>query len=178
MICMPRETSVLKMSKSTEGMARINAVRKIQVLNSQFETFYHTVIKQAAVICNVPVAMLTLVDDENIWISSDLAAPNVAQMPRKGVFCDWVVANDDQYFEVSDTPLDIHHVCHPFMIDSPNFMFYAAAPIALPMGEVIGAICIFDLKPNSMTNTQKNLLIGLADIVAKALVVRNHISKS
>lgn len=161
----------LKCSKEAE---RIAAVHKVQVLDSQYETFYNSINKLAALICEVPVAMLTMVDDENVWISSAVGAPGVTKIPRENAFCGWVVTND-QYLEVPDTSLDINHSCHPLVTDAPNFMFYAGTPLTLPMGEVIGALCVFDVKPNRMTMNQKTMLEGLADIVSKALVVKNHV---
>lgn len=58
---------------------RISAMRKIQVLDSQYETFYQAVSKLASTICNVPVAMITFVDDQSIWIKSEVGAPGVTQ---------------------------------------------------------------------------------------------------
>lgn len=173
MINIPINASILELAEEVKEAARIAAVRKVQVLNSQYETFYTSINKLAALICDVPVAMLTLVDDENVWISSEVGAPGLTQLPRKNAFCCWVVTND-AYLEVPNTKLDTNHVYHPLVTESPNFMFYAGAPLTLPMGEVIGALCVFDVKPNKMTVHQKEMLVGLADIVAKALVVKNH----
>lgn len=176
MINSPINVPVIDTAEEVKEAARVAAVRKVQILNSQYETFYSSINKLAALICDVPVAMLTLVDDENIWISSEVGAPGITQLPRKNAFCDWVVTNDE-YLEVPNTMLDTNHVYHPLVTHSPNFMFYAGAPLTLPMGEVIGALCVFDVKPNRMSVNQKEMLVGLADIVAKALVVRNHMVK-
>ena len=54
-------------------------------------------------------------------------------------------------------------------------MFYAGAPIKLPLGEVIGALCVFDIKPNTMSDYQKKMLVELADVISKALVMKNHL---
>lgn len=83
---------------------------------------------------------------------------------------------NDEYLEVPDTTLDASHACHPLVTDTPNFMFYAGAPLKLPLGEVIGALCVFDTKPNAMSQHQKNMLVELANVITKALVIKNHMS--
>ncbi|MBC7698008.1 MAG: GAF domain-containing protein [Bacteroidia bacterium] len=153
---------------------RISAVRKLQVLDSQFEVFYQAVTKLAATISDAPVAMITFVDDQTIWIKSAIGVPGVTQVPRKDAFCGWVVTNDE-YLEVPNTTLDSTHACHPLVTDSPNFMFYAGVPIKLPLGEVIGALCVFDIKPNAMSEHQKKMLVELANVISKALVMKNHL---
>lgn len=153
---------------------RISSIRKLQVLDSQFEIFYQAVTKLASTICDVPVAMITFVDDQTIWIKSAIGVPGVTQVPRENAFCGWVVTNDE-YLEVPNTTLDPNHSCHPFVKDSPNFMFYAGVPLKLPLGEVIGALCVFDTKPNAMSDYQKKMLIELANVICKALVMKNHL---
>lgn len=54
-------------------------------------------------------------------------------------------------------------------------MFYAGVPIKLPLGEVIGALCVFDIKPNAMSEHQKKMLVELANVISKALVMKNHL---
>jgi hypothetical protein len=42
------------------------------------------------------------------------------------------------------------------------------------MGEVIGVLSVFDLKPSGMDPHQKKMLIALADVVAKSMVFKHH----
>ncbi|MBA3696409.1 MAG: GAF domain-containing protein [Methylotenera sp.] len=173
MITMPKDASFIGTAEEIKEGAHISVVRKKLVINSQYETLLNSITKLAATICNLPVAILTLVDEENIWISSEVEAPGVTRLPRRGTFSSWVVTNDN-YLEITDTMLGISHLCHPWKTDWPNYKFHASAPLKLPMGEVIGALCVFDVKPNKITVNQKEMLVGLADTVAKALVIRNN----
>ena len=40
------------------------------------------------------------------------------------------------------------------------------------MGEKIGSLCVIDTKPNELTDVQKRVLTGLANVVTKALIAR------
>ena len=82
---------------------------------------------------------------------------------------------DDEYLEAPNTTLDPTHACHPLVTDSPNFMFYAGVFLKLPLREVIGALCVFDIKPNAMSDHQKKMLVELANVISKTLVMKNHL---
>lgn len=163
---------MLNLIKASDAAEKLAALHKLQVLDSQYEVFYNTVNKLAALICDVPVALITLADDENIWINSEIGNSGITQIPRESAFCSWVL--NDEFHEVTNISLNINRYCHPLIEGASSFMFFAGAPLKLPMGEVIGTLCVFDIKPKRMTIKQKTMLIGLADIVAKALVVKNH----
>ena len=93
-------------------------------------------------------------------------------VPRKVLSCDWIISNEE-YIEIHDTNSDFSYNSKVIVSEFPNYRFYAAAPFKLPLGEVLGNICIFGKTPNALHAYQKNLLLGLADLIAKALVIRN-----
>jgi len=173
MFQIPTDASI-DASEFVNEEAYVPAAKKIAVINSQYETIYETVNKLAAAVFDAPFSMLTLIGEENSWINSKIGPAGITRMPHKAEFWDWAIKKD-HYFEVPDTSAN-HDVCHPYATNSPNFRFYVGAHITLPLGEVIGTLCVFDLIPNYINSHQRALLIGLADIVANAIVVRNHIN--
>lgn len=176
MFQIPIDASTLDANEFVSEDAYISATKNHAIMNSQYETMYETVNKLAAAIFDAPYAMLTLRGEENSWVSSKIGPEGVSKMPLKAAFWDWAVKKD-HYFEVPDTSAN-HDVCHPCLTNTPNFRFYVGAHITSPLGEVIGTLCVFDLIPNYINSHQRALLIGLADIVANAIVVRNHINTS
>lgn len=176
MFQIPIDASTLDANEFVSEDAYISATKNDAIMNSQYETMYETVNKLAAAIFDAPYAMLTLRGEENSWVSSKIGPEGVSKMPLKAAFWDWAVKKD-HYFEVPDTSAN-HDVCHPCLTNTPNFRFYVGAHITSPLGEVIGTLCVFDLIPNYINSHQRALLIGLADIVANAIVVRNHINTS
>lgn len=176
MIYMPVEESVIDTNEYTTEVMKISAKRKGLVLDSQYESIYESINKLAAAVFDAPVAILSLIDEDNSWVWSKIGSKTLTKTPRKEEFWNWVVKKD-HYFEVPDTSGN-YDVCHPCPTNSPNFRFYVGVHITGPLGEVIGTLCVFDLIPNHINSHQRAILIGLADIVAKAIVVRNHINKS
>ncbi|HYN53562.1 MAG TPA: GAF domain-containing protein [Methylotenera sp.] len=160
--------------ENSEELHRISAENQLRVLNSQYESLFNSICKFATIICNVPIAMITFVDEQTVWIKIESGADGISQVPCTDAFCGWVVKND-AYLEIPDISLDPNHFSHPLVAAQPNFRFYAGAPLKLPLGEVIGTLCIFDTKPNALDETQKLVLIALAEVLNKALVFKNHI---
>lgn len=153
------------------GEHTITVFHKDQVLDSQYETFYRAICKLAAEVSDVPIAMISFVEDESIWISTEISTVKLA---GKQTFSAWV-ADHDEYIEIKDTLMAGNHDYQPLRSNFPHFRFYAGTPLKLPLGEVIGTICVFHTKPHELTASQKNILAGLADVVTKALVIKHNI---
>jgi hypothetical protein len=45
-------------------------------------------------------------------------------------------------------------------------------PIKLLIGQIVGAICVLNLKPNYLNECQQKIMEGLAKLVSQLLVLR------
>lgn len=142
------------------------------VLDSQFEAVFDAVTKLTAEQLDAPVALITFVDDESIWIHSQVGLPEPKVVPNKRKFCG-IFPEDEEFYQISDTDLDATHKEHLFKIDGIKARFYAAARIMLPLGEMIGVLCVFDIKPRFLNHKQRHMLIGLAEVIEKILVTKS-----
>lgn len=153
-----------------------SALHRFLVLDSQFEILYDSINNLAAKICKTPVALITLVDDHRIWFKSGAGYSYVTDIPKSDFFCG-LVAKKNEYLEIEDISKDELYKDNQFELDGKKFKFYAGVPVKLPLGELIGVVCVFDTKPKSLTEQQREVLWGLADILAKALVTKNFLSR-
>lgn len=145
------------------------------VLDSQFEAFFDSITDLTSKMCLVPVALITFVNTETIWVQSQVGFPFVQMLHNKGRFCG-VFPRDRNYFEISDTDTDTIHESHAFYIQGKKAKFYAGAKIKLPLGETIGVLCVFDTEPRTLLKIQRDYLLGMAQVIEKALVTRNFIN--
>ncbi len=141
------------------------------VLDSQFEAVFDSITQLVAQQLDVPVALITFVDDDSIWIHSEVGFPAPKVLPNKRKFCG-IFPKDEQFFEIVDTDLDDAHREHLFYIEGIKARYYAAARIKLPLGEMIGVLCIFDTSQRSLDEKQREFLIGLAVVIEKILVTK------
>lgn len=117
------------------------------------------------------MALITF-DDHYIWIHSDVGFLNVRVIPNRKKFCGFF-PKDQGFFEIEDTDIDDCHKTHVVEIDGVHAKYYAGAKINLPLGEMIGVLCVFDIAPKKLTEKQCELLVDMADVVEKSLFTKS-----
>ena len=150
---------------------RILALRQLLVLDSPNEAVFDAIVKLAADLCEMPIALISLVDTDRQWFKAQVGLEGTWQTKREGSFCSHTIC-DDNILEIKDATKDTRFLDNRLVTGKPNIVFYAGAPITLPMGEKIGSLCVIDTKPNELNDVQKRVLTGLANVVTKALIAR------
>ena len=148
------------------------------VLDSQFEAVFDSITQLVAKQLEVPIALITFVDYDFIWIYSEDGHAGEKVISNSKKFCG-VFPRNEQFFEISNTDLDETHRDHEYLIDGIKAKYYAAARIKLPMGEITGLLCILDSNQRTLSQKQREFLIGLAGVIEKVLVTKSfhkHIS--
>ncbi len=157
--------------KSLKEKRRLNALLKLKVLDSPFETIFDSITRMASDVSETPIAMISLMDENRHWFKSKVGFEHFTEMPRDISFCTHTIENDD-LFEVPDATQDERFWDNPLVTGNPDIRFYCGAPIKLPLGEIIGSICVLDTKPNYMNAHQRKTIEGLAKLVSQLLVLR------
>lgn len=155
----------------TNEAQRLASLHQLLILDSPYEILFDSIVKLASEACAMPIALISLVDHDRNWFKAQVGFQSIRETHREQSFCAHAIL-DDKIMEVKDVNQDERFKNNELVIGEPHITFYAGAPITMPMGEKIGSVCVIDTKPNELTETQKIVLIGLADIVAKALTAR------
>ena len=74
--------------------------------------------------------------------------------------------------EVPDATQDDRFMDNPLVTGNPEIRFYCGVPIKLPLGEIIGSLCVIDTVTRYLNETQRIALKGLAKVIADLLVAR------
>lgn len=151
---------------------RVVALRQLEVLDSPQEALFDSIVNLASEICDMPIALISLVDSDRQWFKAQTGLKNISETKREFSFCSHTI-NGNKLMEVNDATKDKRFLNNPLVTGEPNIVFYAGVSLALPKGEKIGSICVIDNKPNQLTTMQKTVLTRLADITTKALVARS-----
>ena len=120
----------------TTEKERLTALRSYHVLDTMPEKESDAITRLASYICNVPVALITLIDADRQWFKSEYGA-DIGETPRVGAFCNHTIQSDD-LLEVDDTLLDETFKDNIY-VSSENIRFYAGAPLVDPDGYRLGA---------------------------------------
>ena len=150
---------------------RLSALQYLKVLDSPFETIFDSIARMASDVCGTPIALISLVDENRVWFKSNVGLESIIETPRDGSFCQHTLENEE-LLEIPDAALDERFWDNPMVLGHPDLRFYCGVPIKLPMGEIIGAICVMDLKPNYLNDCQRKTIEGLAKLVSQLLVLR------
>jgi PAS domain S-box-containing protein len=161
-------------NSSTDSSAnendRIKALREYDILDTPEEAEFNNIAKLAALVCNMPNAMISLVDENRVFVKSVVSGTSHSQ-PRDISFSQYTIESYG-LLEIQDTLLDERFVNHPRVVGAPYVRFYAGAPLIDDNGFKLGVIGVYDTKPRSLTDEQKEGLKILAREIITHLSLR------
>ncbi len=91
------------------------------------------------------------------------------ELPREDSFCSTTILTPDQVMIVEDATKDPRFRNLSIVAGEPFIRFYAGAPILSPEGLPIGALCVTDSSPRTMTADQITALKALSMAVTARL---------
>jgi GAF domain-containing protein len=137
--------------------SRLKALQEYKVMDTLPEQAYDNFTKLAALICNTPIALITLLDEERQWFKSRLGIER-SEIPREDAICNHTIVMPDNIMVVSDATQDGRFVNNPLVALEPNIRFYAGVPLVTSSGEALGTICVMDDKPRGISQAQVDAL--------------------
>ena len=146
---------------------RLAALRGLRILDTEPEERFDRVTRLAAALFNVPIAVISLVDENRQWFKSCVGL-NARETSRDASFCAHVVY-DQAPMIVADTFKDARFADNPLVTNEPRIRFYAGYPLTLNDGTCIGTLCLLDSRPRSLEMSDLEQLRDLADIALQEL---------
>ncbi|RDC57853.1 sensor histidine kinase [Pedobacter chinensis] len=159
-------------SKSPENIIpdheklRLQKLFYYEILNSPAENTFDNISSLASEIFEVPHAGICFIEEENIFIKSQIGAAVETKRKNSPVSLA-ILGNDVQVISNKE-----------FSSDNEKIKFFAVAPIQSPDGFNIGAIYVFDTVFKTPSNNQIKMLARLAEMVIDKLETRIAIRKS
>lgn len=155
---------------------RLADLRRLEILDTVDEQEYDDLTTMAAAICNVPMSVISLIDENRQWFKSrfGLDAP---ETPRDQAFCAHAILRPDELMEVHDSAQDDRFADNPLVTGGPKIRFYAGAPLLTAEGSAIGTICVIDQKPRRLTPLQRKALAALSRRVVAQLELRRLVAQ-
>ena len=151
---------------------RLKVLWQYEVLDTVPEEVFDDLTELAARICEAPIAMITLVDENRQWFKSKIGV-TVKETSRDISFCAHAITQED-LFIVPDAAKDERFATSPLVISEPKIRFYAGAPLITPDGYALGTLCVIDKVPRELRPDQKQALRILARHVVSQLELRRH----
>jgi PAS domain S-box-containing protein len=153
---------------------RLETLISCDVLDTEPEEDFDGLVRLAATLAKVPIALVSLVDESRQWFKSSVGL-NASQTPRSVSFCGHAILHPSDWFMVEDAHLDLRFADNPLVTGAPHVCFYAGIPLRVgPKRLPVGTLCLIDTKPGSLTGEQQTALATLARQVELLLEARTR----
>lgn len=158
------------MSGGDDETARVAALHRLAILDTEPEKAYDDAVELAASICGTPIAMMTLLDGERQWFKSKVGVP-FDESPREQSFCTHAILSDDTL--IVPNALADDRFKELFAVQyAPSLRFYAGAPIKSPDGFKLGTLCVLDVQSRELSKAQQDALEALRRMIERQLELR------
>lgn len=143
---------MIKPNKPANEKDRLKALRSYGILDTESEVHFDSITRLAAMICDVPICLISLIDDERQWFKSKIGL-EISETSRETSFCGHAILQTDVLY-VEDATQDPRFSENPYVIGPENIKFYAGNPLIDDNGFALGTLCVVDNKPRTLTEKQ------------------------
>jgi GAF domain-containing protein len=156
----------------TNEARRLKVLWQYEILDTVPEEVFDDLTELAARICEAPIALISLIDEDRQWFKSKVGV-TINETSRDISFCAHAIKQTD-LFIIPDATQDLRFANNPLVISDPKIRFYAGAPLITPDGHALGPLCVIDKVPRELRLEQQQALRVLARHVMTQLELRRH----
>jgi PAS domain S-box-containing protein len=147
------------------------ALDSYHILDTAEEKDFDDLTTLASAICQTPIALVSLVDQNRQWFKSRKGLLAM-ETPRDFSFCAHAIASSDSIMTVPDATKDPRFLDNPLVTGETNITFYAGVPLVNTDGFSLGTLCVIDHHTRELSDEQVASLIIIAKQVTDKLELR------
>jgi PAS domain S-box-containing protein len=154
---------------------RLNALYSYQILDTAPEEAFDDLVRLAAQICGVPIALINFIDRDRQWFKARVGL-DICEMSRDMGLCR-LCLEQRTVVVIPDTLADARSRTNPVVTDAPFVRFYAGIPLITPTGAVMGTLCILDIVARELHPDHVESLQALGRQVVSQLELRRNLQE-
>jgi diguanylate cyclase (GGDEF)-like protein/PAS domain S-box-containing protein len=154
-----------------EEARRLEAVYRLDLLDTPEEPEYDELVRLAAEICGTPISTITIVDADRQWFKAAIGLTD-RETPRSVSFCAQAIRHPD-LFVVENAASHPTFSRYSNVTGSPGIRFYAGVPLQAN-GQAVGTLCVIDTVPRSLSESQRTALRILGRQVKARIELRTQ----
>jgi GAF domain-containing protein len=158
---------------STNDAARVDALQKYAILDSEPEQAFDDLTLLASYVCKTPIALISLVDEDRQWFKAKVGI-SATETSRSIAFCSTAIQQRD-VFVVPDALQDERFRTNPLVVSEPNIRFYAGAPLINEDGYALGTLCVIDRTPRNLAADHEAALKALSRLALMQMEFRRNL---
>jgi len=145
---------------------RLATLRSLELLDTLAEERFDRITRLAKRLFDVPIALVTLVDENRQWFKSCIGL-EINEGPRETSFCAHAILGDD-VLVIPAASEDLRFHDNPLVVEEPKVEFYAGCPLVIN-GFRLGTMCIADHQARQFSKEDCDILKDLAKTVEMEL---------
>jgi len=151
---------------------RLKKLEYYDIMDTLPEEMFDDITRLAARILDVPIVLISLLDEERQWFKSKQGI-DVDFTPREISFCQHAIMGEE-IFEVEDALKDERFIATPLVEGDPHIRFYAGTPLRDQEGYNLGTLCAIDQTPKKLSEDQRENLEALGRTVMRLIEWRRE----
>jgi GAF domain-containing protein len=141
--------------------SRIEALHRLAILDTEPETRFDILTKEAVKKLNVKMSMVSIIDSEREWFKSCVGIDQ-KESPRSVSFCGHALLATNMFI-VEDTLKDPRFADNPMVTGYPYIRFYAGVALFDNQTNLpIGVFCVKDTEPKILEIDEVSTILDLA----------------
>ena len=154
----------------------LQTLQNLDILDTPEEKEFDELINLAAALCEVPICVFSLVDENRQWFKSCVGL-DAKETIREVSFCAHAILAPDSPMIIEDARTDERFKNNPLVTGEPHIVFYAGFPV-IHKGLPMGTICVIDFKPRNLSALQLQAMKTFAHSIAQLLQLREDKKQS
>ncbi len=157
----------------TEAQRRGSLLRDLQLMDASPDPEFEELLSLAATICGKTMGTVTLLDETTLLIKAQLGLDAPPTVPIGRSLCQYTVRGTSLLM-VEDLFTDNRFGQSMAWREETGIRFYAGMPLFSDSGLALGALCVMDTQPATLTPEQQRALQILGRQVSHLIQMRIH----
>ena len=153
---------------------RLAALHSYDIFDSGEEKDFDALTSLASAICQIPIALITFIDDKRQWFKSHHGT-EVTENLRELSFCTHAITSGEDIMVVPDPLRDERFANNPMVTGPTKVGFYAGVPLINEDGYALGTLCVLDQQTHTLSTQQIEALKTLAKQVVDKIELRRKV---
>jgi EAL domain-containing protein (putative c-di-GMP-specific phosphodiesterase class I)/GAF domain-containing protein len=160
-------------SRVAHEAARLDALRKLNLLDTPPSEAFDRITRMAAQLFQVPFAAVSLTDTDRQWFKSRVGIDHDS-IQRMQAPCTQV-AEEGAMLVISDLREDAVYRDSP--LAATGVRFYAGAPLMTNQGYCLGAMCVLGAEPREISEAERAALHDMAAMVMAQIELQHALGR-
>ena len=151
---------------------RLRTLYHYHILNTSPEPVFDHLTSLAAQLFGLPVALISLVDAEEVEFKANTGLPGLRRVARPDSLCSAAVL-ETEVLVFRDLNEERCALVNPLVAEDAGLRFYAGAALRMPEGDNIGTLCVIGREPRPvLTPEEARVLQQLARLTGLVIELR------